>query len=96
MHLCFFIGYLIGEKTTVTVAFNSFDNTRRIIKDWTGLGSTKLLKKSSFGICVKENHFVFNGQTDAKLRWLSSSIPYAHFLNGFTRTVPSFFSSGRS
>ena len=62
-----FIGYLLGEKTTVTVAFNSFVKTRRIIKDWVRV-STELLKKSSFCFCVKENHFFFNGQTDAKLK----------------------------
>lgn len=62
-----FIGYLLCEKTTVTVAFNSFVKIRRIIKDWIRV-STELLKKSSFCFCVKENHFFFNGQTDAKLK----------------------------
>ena len=32
-HLCCFIGYLLIEGTTGTVAFNSFDNTIRISKD---------------------------------------------------------------
>ena len=53
-----FIGYLLGEKTTVTVAFNYFVKTRRIIKDWIRV-STELFKKSSFCFCVKETHFFF-------------------------------------
>ena len=67
MNLCRFIGYLLSEGTTVTVAFNLSAIPYASARTRTGvlLGSEK---KSSIRFCVKENHFLLNGQPDAKLK----------------------------
>ena len=64
MHLCCFIGYIPSERTIVTIL-----STIPYASVRTELGVLlSSLKKSIFGFCVEENHFLFNSQPDAKLR----------------------------